>query len=217
MVVVVVVVVYVVCCGDGQLTLLCSLRRFNFGDEPFKHPPTGPYAEFAGISRATAAERAGAVGVVAKGGRTPVAVILEPSRELAEQTHAQLELFRKNLPDPGVRSVLLIGGGDTKQQIKQLQAGADIIVGTPGRIADFLNSGKLDVSQVGVTVWSPMTSHLCCDAAAYWFVCSTSLVVAGANCRVKHATLIVLDTPSSSAFLLCFLVPFPSDRRCARM
>lgn len=35
-----------------------------------------------------------------------------------------------------------------KDQIKQLERGADIVVGTPGRVEDFVKTGKLDLSQV---------------------------------------------------------------------
>eukprot|EP00037_Helgoeca_nana_P016987 m.160263 g.160263 ORF g.160263 m.160263 type:complete len:733 (-) comp23784_c0_seq5:112-2310(-) len=131
-------------------TLKNAELQFNFGDTPFKHPPTGVYAEFTGLAHAKPDERAvkAAASAASGKGRTPMAVIIEPSRELAEQTFAQIELFRKNLPSPGVQAVALIGGGDTKEQIRQLQAGTDIVVGTPGRISDFLSTGKLDVSQV---------------------------------------------------------------------
>lgn len=67
-----------------------------------------------------------------------------------DRTYKQVELFKKYLPGGvnSVSSVLLIGGGNTKEQIRVLQSGADIVVGTPGRIGDFLSTGKLNVSQV---------------------------------------------------------------------
>eukprot|EP00035_Acanthoeca_spectabilis_P037034 m.43232 g.43232 ORF g.43232 m.43232 type:complete len:731 (+) comp8404_c0_seq2:376-2568(+) len=121
--------------------------RFNFGSSPFAFPPAGDYADFTGLAHAKPDER-GAKKSAAGKSRTPMAIVIEPSRELAEQTFAQIELFRKNLPSPGVKTVSLIGGGNTKEQIRALQTGVDIAVGTPGRIHDFLSTGKLDVSQV---------------------------------------------------------------------
>lgn len=126
--------------------------RFNFGSSPFAFPPAGDYADFTGLAHAKPDER-GAKKSAAGKSRTPMAIIIEPSRELAEQTFAQIELFRKNLPSPGVKTVSLIGGGNTKEQIRALQTGVDIAVGTPGRIHDFLSTGKLDVSQVGSMVY----------------------------------------------------------------
>eukprot|EP00041_Stephanoeca_diplocostata_P030216 m.907818 g.907818 ORF g.907818 m.907818 type:complete len:736 (+) comp23711_c1_seq21:2004-4211(+) len=124
--------------------------KLNFGDTPFRYPPHEKFACFKGVSHATAIERASVAANENSGKRTPLAIILEPSKELAEQTHKQVELFKKYLPggSSSVTSVLLIGGGNTKEQIRVLQKGADIVVGTPGRIGDFLSTGKLNVSQV---------------------------------------------------------------------
>lgn len=41
--------------------------------------------------------------------KKPLALILEPSKELAEQTMNQVRLFKKNLPTPGISETLLIG------------------------------------------------------------------------------------------------------------
>jgi hypothetical protein len=57
------------------------------------------------MAAAAAASAAGGNGNPAKR-QTPLALILEPSRELAEQTHAQITAFKKYLPLPGVREVL---------------------------------------------------------------------------------------------------------------
>jgi ATP-dependent RNA helicase DDX1 len=154
-------------------TLKNAELQFNFGDTPFKHPPTGVYAEFTGLAHAKPDERAvkAAASAASGKGRTPMAVIIEPSRELAEQTFAQIELFRKNLPSPGVQAVALIGGGDTKEQIRQLQAGTDIVVGTPGRISDFLSTGKLDVSQVWTCLACHPTHHIRTESRVLLVAC----------------------------------------------
>lgn len=125
--------------------------RFNFGGAPFRHPPAGPLSVYKGLASAASehlVSSAGAAGGARKKGRQPLALILEPSKELAQQTHDQITLFRKFLPAPGVREALLIGGMSAKDQIRALQDGVDIVVGTPGRIEDFVSTGKLDLSQV---------------------------------------------------------------------
>ena len=71
----------------------------------------------------------------------PQAIIIEPSRELAEQTYQQLEKFGKYLKDPSVRSYLLVGGQSSREQINEVQKGVDIIVATPGRLEDLIAQG----------------------------------------------------------------------------
>lgn len=62
---------------------------------------------------------------------------------MAEQTSEQIKKFKKYLEDPEVRELLVIGGVNVKTQISQLQnVGADIIVGTPGRLEDLIQGGK---------------------------------------------------------------------------
>lgn len=67
----------------------------------------------------------------------------QPSRELAEQTSNQIKLFKKYLESPKIRELLVIGGVNIKEQINFLQqTGADIIVGTPGRLEDLIQGGN---------------------------------------------------------------------------
>lgn len=56
----------------------------------------------------------------------PKAIIIEPSRELAEQTLRCITDFKKHLPSP-VKEQLIIGGGNAKEQLDQLRGGVDII------------------------------------------------------------------------------------------
>ena len=64
----------------------------------------------------------------------PLALILEPSKELAEQTLAQIQAFKKHLTSPNVKELLIAGGAPVKDQLAALDNGADIIVATPGRL-----------------------------------------------------------------------------------
>ena len=72
----------------------------------------------------------------------PVGLILAPTRELATQIHRDCRPFVKAL---GLRAVCAYGGAPIKDQIAELKQGAEIIVGTPGRMIDLLaaNSGRV--------------------------------------------------------------------------
>lgn len=70
--------------------------------------------------------------VAKSGARTPSAIILEPSRELAQQTHENIVAMKRHLSAPALRSVLLVGGTQPKEAARQLQQGTDIVTGTPG-------------------------------------------------------------------------------------
>lgn len=69
-------------------------------------------------------------------------IIFQPSRELAEQTCNQITKFKKYLDNPRVRELLVVGGVNVKDQINQLNAGIDIVVGTPGRLEDLIQGGN---------------------------------------------------------------------------
>lgn len=72
------------------------------------------------------------------------------ARDLAEQTHQCFQAYSKHLSAPTLTSVLLVGGLDAGPQLKALKAGAQIVVGTPGRMIDFVESGKLALDKVRV-------------------------------------------------------------------
>ena len=80
--------------------------------------------------------------------KLPVAIVLEPVRDLAQQTKDVMETFASRMSDPSMQVSLLIGGESANQQAKEVEAGAAIVVGTPGRINDMVKQNKLDVSGV---------------------------------------------------------------------
>lgn len=69
------------------------------------------------------------------------ALILAPTRELAIQVAEQFELLSAN--QRGVTIAVLCGGQEYGRQLKQLRGGAQIVVGTPGRILDHIDKGSL--------------------------------------------------------------------------
>ncbi|WP_371377093.1 DEAD/DEAH box helicase [Thalassotalea aquiviva] len=76
--------------------------------------------------------------------RKPQMMVLAPTRELAMQVAEALEAFAKNIR--GLRVATLYGGQSYGPQLSQLERGAQVIVGTPGRLMDHLRrkSLKLD-------------------------------------------------------------------------
>src|SRR3989344_1478244 len=76
-------------------------------------------------------------------------LVVLPTRELALQVH---EAFRQIGPSLDVRSVVLIGGAPMGKQVSDIRRGADIVIGTPGRIIDHLEQKTLSLSSVGVLV-----------------------------------------------------------------
>ena len=64
--------------------------------------------------------------------RAPVALVLEPARDLAEQTHEALRAFARRLGAPALRTALAVGGGSGKDTLRALEAGVDVVTGTPG-------------------------------------------------------------------------------------
>lgn len=77
------------------------------------------------------------------------ALILTPTRELAEQINNVADSFGRNL---GIRSVSVFGGVNINRQIEQLQKGVDIIVACPGRLLDLMNRRSVDLSKIETLV-----------------------------------------------------------------
>merc|ERR1719355_514 len=75
-------------------------------------------------------------------------MILEPTRDLAEQTYKCMTKFNKFLQNPTVRITLFVGGIDEKEQFRALEEGVDICVGTLQKTMDYVRRGKLDVNQI---------------------------------------------------------------------
>ena len=77
-----------------------------------------------------AAERAAAKGA-------PLGLIMAPTRELALQIHAEAAKYGACV---GVRAVAIYGGASKETQVRALRRGVELIIGTPGRIKDILDT-----------------------------------------------------------------------------
>ncbi|MEK7321517.1 MAG: ATP-dependent RNA helicase RhlB [Pseudomonadota bacterium] len=82
-------------------------------------------------------------------GKSPRALIIAPTRELAVQIHKDAELLGKHT---GLRLALVYGGAGYDTQRKQLEEGVDIVIGTPGRLIDYHKQHVFDLREVEVVV-----------------------------------------------------------------
>lgn len=78
--------------------------------------------------------------------RYPQALILCPTRELCLQISKDIKSFLTALP--GVLVTPIYGGDSFTMQLRALNAGPQIIVGTPGRTLDMINRGKLKLDKI---------------------------------------------------------------------
>jgi ATP-dependent RNA helicase DeaD len=77
------------------------------------------------------------------------ALVLVPTRELAIQVHAEIVSLRSGTCP---RAVAVYGGQAISLQLGSLGRGADVVVGTPGRVLDMIRRGSLDLSLAEVLV-----------------------------------------------------------------
>ncbi len=99
----------------------------------------------------TAGRRGGADGKRGRsGGYRPIAaLVLTPTRELANQIAQSFTTYGKNL---GLRQAVIYGGVSANPQMAQLRSGVDIVVATPGRLLDLMGQNVVDLSRLRVLV-----------------------------------------------------------------
>ena len=84
-------------------------------------------------------------------GEGPVGLVLSPTRELAEQTCKEAA---RMLKPAGLRCVAVGGGGGKYEMACALKEGAEVVVATPGRLMEFIGSGKatkIIAEQMGIS------------------------------------------------------------------
>ncbi|ARC58124.1 ATP-dependent RNA helicase RhlE [Frondihabitans sp. 762G35] len=92
-----------------------------------------------------------------KMGRKPRALILAPTRELAMQIDRTVQPIARSV---GLFTTQIYGGVPQQRQVGALNRGVDIVIGTPGRIEDLIDQGRLDLSEVVITVLDE-ADHMC--------------------------------------------------------
>jgi len=80
--------------------------------------------------------------------RRPRALVLVPTRELATQVIDALQPFAKAL---GLTAAAVVGGLSFNRQAGELQRGVDVLVATPGRLADHLDQGTCALGDIAIT------------------------------------------------------------------
>ena len=80
----------------------------------------------------------------------PQALVLAPTRELAIQVAEAFQKYASHIP--GFHVLPIYGGQSYTPQLRGLQRGAHVVVGTPGRVIDHLEKGSLDLSHIKTLV-----------------------------------------------------------------
>ncbi|MEV1021546.1 DEAD/DEAH box helicase [Streptomyces sp. NPDC050264] len=81
--------------------------------------------------------------------KTPLALVLVPTRELAQQVTDALTPYATSLH---LRMATVVGGMSISRQAGQLRRGAEVVVATPGRLKDLIERGDCALGQVRITV-----------------------------------------------------------------
>ncbi|KND45889.1 DEAD/DEAH box helicase [Streptomyces stelliscabiei] len=81
--------------------------------------------------------------------RQPLALVLVPTRELAQQVTDALTPYARSVQ---LRLATVVGGMSIGRQANALRSGAEVVVATPGRLKDLIDRGECRLNQVAITV-----------------------------------------------------------------
>ncbi|WEV24248.1 DEAD/DEAH box helicase [Streptomyces sp. 71268] len=81
--------------------------------------------------------------------RQPLALVLVPTRELAQQVTDALTPYARSVK---LRLATVVGGMPIGRQVNALRGGAEVVVATPGRLKDLVDRGDCRLNQVAITV-----------------------------------------------------------------
>ncbi|KJH44115.1 DEAD/DEAH box helicase [Dictyocaulus viviparus] len=131
-----------------------SSLELNFGATPFAFPPK---AGFVAVSEAPESfVNCRGMDDVRNDKKdktaSPVCIVLEPTKELIEQTHDNLVKFSKHVDIPKVRCVSLAAGANMAQIFHELNKGIDIVTGGVGRVLDMVETNKLFMDELNFVV-----------------------------------------------------------------
>ncbi|KAG4923542.1 hypothetical protein JHK87_049082 [Glycine soja] len=80
----------------------------------------------------------------------PLALVLAPTRELAQQIEKEVKAFSRSLES--LKTAIVVGGTNIEKQRFELRAGVEIAVATPGRFIDHLQQGNTSLSRISFVV-----------------------------------------------------------------
>ncbi|KAJ8562537.1 hypothetical protein K7X08_011828 [Anisodus acutangulus] len=83
-------------------------------------------------------------------GDGPLALVLAPTRELAQQIEKEVTAFSMSLDS--FKTAIVVGGTNISEQRSELRAGVHIVVATPGRLIDHLQQGNTSLCRIGFVV-----------------------------------------------------------------
>jgi ATP-dependent RNA helicase RhlB len=86
---------------------------------------------------------------VAENAVGPWAIVIAPTRELAVQIHRDAELLGRYT---GLKFAVVYGGTGYDSQRRQLEAGVDVLIGTPGRLIDYYKQGVYKLNHIEVVI-----------------------------------------------------------------
>ena len=125
--------------------------QMNFGGSDFQCLPDG----FIGVAQAgeMASPNPLALFAANKGGKGPFAIVIEPTRDLAEQTFRVFEDLANRVPKPSVSAALLVGGTKSTQTMKLLEKNqVDVLVGTPPILASCVKKGTINTGRCNMFI-----------------------------------------------------------------
>ena len=127
----------------------------NFGHKEFKYPHTPPFTRgFLSFTQATLGSQvipynSREIYVEYDGPRKPLALVLVPTKDLAEQVYNVFINLSKCIGDADVKVSLAIGGSNKESNLKgELEGGIDILVGTVGKVLSLVGAKVLDLSRI---------------------------------------------------------------------
>ena len=82
-------------------------------------------------------------------GDGPIALVLAPTRELAMQIYEEFKPFGQA---SRLQATCIYGGAEKYPQKKDLRSGCELVIATPGRLIDFLDSGDTNLKRVSYLV-----------------------------------------------------------------
>jgi len=82
-------------------------------------------------------------------GEGPIALVLAPTRELAQQIQGAASEYGRLL---GIRSLSIFGGASKNVQARRLLESPELVIATPGRLLDFLESGMINLDRTTFAV-----------------------------------------------------------------
>jgi ATP-dependent RNA helicase RhlB len=131
--------------GKTAAFLVVALQRLLKDDHPPERTTAGEDTGSGGeqASAATASIQTAAVS------RQPRVLILAPTRELAVQIHKDAEVLAAHTD---LRLGVVYGGTGYQSQRDRVEAGVDILIGTPGRLIDYFKQRVFDLRQIEVVV-----------------------------------------------------------------